>query len=135
MAATPGEPKWARLHADVNHGLRRGAWYRVIRLTEDDVVLEVNRAPLRVPRPLLDLVTSLPRRWSVVSRLRDAVKPPPEWGDQYAACPVCRNRARIKGRPLTMRCHRCDGVFRIAWEELGVKGIVARRHDDTFQET
>src|SRR3989442_15015796 len=39
MAATPGEPKWARLHADVKHGLRRGAWYRVIRLTEDDIVL------------------------------------------------------------------------------------------------
>ncbi len=134
MRATPGEFQWARLHADVNRGLRRGAWYRVIRLTEDDVVLDVNRAPLRVPRPLLELATSPPRRWSVVSRLRDAVRPPPEWGDQYAACPVCRNRARIKGLPLTMRCHRCDGVFRIAWEELGVKGIVARRHDDTFQE-
>ena len=128
MRATPGEFQWARLHADVNRGLRRGAWYRVIRLTEDDVVLDVNRAPLRVPRPLLELATSPPRRWSVVSRLRDAVRPPPEWGDRYAACPVCRNRARIKGRPLTMRCHRCGGVFHVAWDET----TVSRRYEPTL---
>ena len=90
----------------------------MIKATQDDVVLDVNRASVRVPRALLQVVTSPPRRWSVVPRPSDAVKFPLEWGDRYAACPACRNRAQIKGRPLSMRCPRCDGVFHVAWDEL-----------------
>ena len=33
----PGQ--WARLNADQSCGLRRGAWYRVVRLTPDEAVL------------------------------------------------------------------------------------------------
>ena len=126
MGATPSKPRWARLHSDVNRGLRRGAWYRVISSTEHDVILDVNRASVRVPRALLQVVTSPPRRWSVVPRPNDAVKFPLEWGDRYAACPACRQRARIKGHPVSMRCHRCDGVFHVAWEEMTVS--VSRRY-------
>ena len=32
---------WARLQVDVNCGLRRGAWYPVLRITREDAVLEV----------------------------------------------------------------------------------------------
>ena len=126
MGATPSKPRWARLHSDVNRGLRRGAWYRVISSTEHDVILDVNRASVRVPRALLQVVTSPPRRWSVVPRPNDTVKVPLEWGDRYAACPACRQRARIKGHPVSMRCHRCDGVFHVAWEEMTVS--VSRRY-------
>src|SRR2546430_6380713 len=42
--------QWARVRARTNCQLRRGAWYRVVELAPLDVVLEVNRRPLRVPR-------------------------------------------------------------------------------------
>src|SRR5207249_8790671 len=42
---------WARLKQDVNCGLRRGAWYRVVGLTPEDAVLQVpRRERVRVPR-------------------------------------------------------------------------------------
>src|SRR6266536_5503073 len=34
---------WARLRVDTNCALRRGAWYRVLRLTRDQAVLQVTR--------------------------------------------------------------------------------------------
>ena len=109
--------QWARPRADVNRGLRRGAWYRVIALTPNEVVLDVNRNVRIVPREGVEIVAAPPRRWSVVARPPDAVRVPDDWGDWYALCPTCRNRTPIKGHFDTLRCPRCEGVFQIAWEE------------------
>ena len=115
----PGQ--WARLNADLSCGLRRGAWYRVVRLTPDEAVLQVpRREQVRVPRRYLETLGSRPRQWTVVPRPRDAdaAEPPPAgWHARYGVCPACRTRAPITGYAVDMRCPSCDGVFSIAWEE------------------
>jgi len=109
--------QWARPHSDVNRGLRRGAWYRVLALTPKDVVVDVNHNARTVPREGVEIVTTPPQRWSVVARPPDAVRVPLDWGDWYALCPTCRNRTPIKGHYSTLRCPRCTGLFQIAWDE------------------
>lgn len=117
MERLPEGPLWARAQRPV-HGLRRGAWYRVARASATSVVLQVNRATVRVPRSAVDILTTPPHRWSIVPRPPAAVRCPPDWGDRYAICPACRTRAQIKGHPLSLRCPRCGGGFPIAWGEV-----------------
>ena len=62
------ETQWARPRADVNRGLRRGAWYRVIALTPQAVVLDVNHNTRTVPREGVDIVDRPPQHWSIVPR-------------------------------------------------------------------
>ena len=109
--------QWARLQADVNIRLRRGAWYRILKLGAAEVVLEVNRQPLSVTRTLLQIVQVPPSRWSVVPAPRNARRFPASWGERYAVCPACRARSPLEGRPTTMRCTRCNGLFEVAWNE------------------
>lgn len=123
--AIPDELQWARLQRDVNRGLRRGAWYRVIRITDEGVMLDVNRTPVTLPRTLLETVTVPPRRWSVVLRPRDAVCLPRDWGDRYLTCPGCRNRAPTRGHPLTLGCPRCGGVYAVGWDEFDLTAHAA----------
>ena len=114
----PGQ--WARLNADQSCGLRRGAWYRVVRLTPDEAVLQVpRREQVRVPRRFVETLSNRPRHWTVVPRRReaDAEPAPVGWHARYAVCPACRTRAPITGYAADMRCPSCDGVFSIAWEE------------------
>jgi hypothetical protein len=116
--ALPGQ--WARLNADLSCGLRRGAWYRVVRLTPDEAVLQVpRREQVRVPRRHVETLSNRPRHWTVVprSRDRDAEPAPTGWHARYAVCPACRTRAPITSYALDMRCPSCDGLFSIAWEE------------------
>src|SRR5438105_11390327 len=42
--------QWARLRSDASVPLRRGAWYRVLRVTASDAVLDVNKRVVNVPR-------------------------------------------------------------------------------------
>ena len=109
--------QWARLQSDVNVKLRRGAWYRIMKLGPLEAVLEVNRRPLAVSRMLLQIVQAPPTRWSVVPAQRNALRFPSGWGEHYAVCPSCRERAPIEGRPTSMRCNRCNGLFEVAWNE------------------
>ena len=113
--------QWARLQVDVNVRLRRGAWYRVASLTPGEALLDVNRNPVPVPRASVRIVSTVPQFWTVVARPRDAKGLPTTWGDKYAVCPACRNRAPLKRAPQNMRCARCERVFRVAWEELSVE--------------
>jgi len=112
----PGQ--WARLNADLSCGLRRGAWYRVVRLTPDEAVLQVQRREqVRVPRHYVETLSNRPRHWTVVPRPRDADAAPAGWHARYGVCPACRARAPITGYAVEMRCPSCDGLFSIAWEE------------------
>ena len=47
--------QWARLKADVKCALRKGAWYRILKLTPTDAVLDVKGKPLAVARGHLQL--------------------------------------------------------------------------------
>jgi hypothetical protein len=108
--------KWARLRADLNLRLRRGAWYRIARLDPLQAVVEVRGGrSLAVPAAFLQVIDGPPRQWSIVRRPSDAVRVPEHWGDRYAVCPSCNGRQPVSGRPRRMACERCRGEFDVAW--------------------
>lgn len=109
--------QWARLREDVRSVLRRGAWYRVLRMAADDAILDVDNAAVRVPRSQLQITDVAPSRWTIVPRPRDAEALPASWGDFYAVCPSCAARAPLGARSPLKRCTRCDGSFEVAWDE------------------
>jgi hypothetical protein len=102
---------WARVAGDVNVGVRRGAWYEVVRLTQDAAWLDVVQRTLSVPRDSLEIVTARPDLWSVVTRPYDAVDLPVKWGSRYAVCPRCSRRAAVPEGASEMQCLGCESVF------------------------
>ena len=80
---------WARVRAGMDCPLRRGAWYRVVELTTEETVLEVNRRLLRVPRTFLQILPLRPPLWSLVRRRPDDAAPAAEEDGKYAVCPNC----------------------------------------------
>jgi hypothetical protein len=97
--------------------LRRGAWYRILRLTSMEATLNVTGKPVPVPRAQLQLSSEPALRWTVVPAPKSAPRFPSAWGPRYAVCPNCRDRAPLLGEPATMRCQRCNGLFDVAWDE------------------
>ena len=114
--------QWARVRPDQMARLRQGAWYRVMRMTPVEAVLDVNGRPQSVPRPSLHIAPAKPSRWTVVSRPSNAGgRLPLSWGPRYAVCPSCRARARLESKSAAMRCPKCNGHFDIGWDE-GMSG-------------
>src|SRR2546426_8772839 len=60
--------QWARLRSDASVPLRRGAWYRVLRVTASDAVLDVNKRVVNVPRAALQMTGRAPGVWAIVPR-------------------------------------------------------------------
>src|SRR6058998_2979441 len=96
--------QWARLQANVDCQLRRGGWYRVLRMASVEAVLDVNSGPVPVLIPFLEISNTPPRRWTVVPRPANAVNMPPTWGSEYAVCPNCRHRQPLAGHAKTLTC-------------------------------
>src|SRR2546428_3125061 len=69
----PEAPQWARVRGEVNCHVRRGAWYGVLRVTPEDVILDVNRQPVRLERAALEIVPLRPRRVLAVPRPSELV--------------------------------------------------------------
>ena len=112
--------RWARLQADIDVNLRRGAWYRVLKIEGFDAVVDVNCRSVPVVRAFVQISTSPPRRWTVVAtpRTTRTSRPlPADVGSHYAVCPSCRDRVALHGRPRRMLCRRCWVEFAVAWEE------------------
>jgi hypothetical protein len=107
---------WARLQADLNCNLRRGAWYRLIKVQGLAAVVDVNRKPVPVVRAFLQLSNTPPRRWTVVPR-PSSVPRSVEIGAFYAVCPSCRDRVPLRGHPTRMLCGRCSVDFAVDWDE------------------
>jgi hypothetical protein len=107
--------QWARLRADASVPLRRGAWYRVLRVTPSDAILDVNQRPINVPRPALQIAPRAPAVWEVVPRPPNAKNLPLSWGARYGVCPRCRHRAALPKSPVALRCPSCTGVFDVGW--------------------
>ena len=118
---------WARLGADLKCPLRRGAWYRVTKLGPLKAVLDVVGEPVDIPRPFLEIMSTPPRRWSVVPRPKNSARFPGV--SPYAVCPNCRARAPLDEQPPAMRCKRCNEVFEVAWGELYFGGGETRDSD------
>lgn len=110
------QQQWARLKSDLDYRIRRGAWYRILKIGSLEAVLDVQGRPTPIPRPFLEIEWRPPMRWSVVQRPRQAMRLPASWGPVYAVCPNCRNRAPLEGHPARIRCGRCNGHFEVAWE-------------------
>ncbi len=108
--------QWARVRPTEASRLRRGAWYRVVRLSASEALLDVNGTLTPFPRPALEIVPSPPSRWAVVPRPPHSARLPMSWGARYAVCPNCRNRARLEERTTSMRCPKCNGFFDIGWD-------------------
>jgi hypothetical protein len=109
--------QWARTRARTSRQVRRGAWYRVIRATPLEGILEVNRHPVAVPRAVLQILPFRPLLWSVVTRLPNAMHPPASWGATYGVCPQCSTRAPLSQHATQVHCPRCNGLFAVAWED------------------
>jgi hypothetical protein len=107
--------QWARLRAEASVPLRRGAWYRVVRLTETDAVLDVHERMVNVPRAMLHIAPRAPSVWAIVPRPGNAARLPSSWGARYAVCPNCHARAPLPKGPVSMRCLACKGEFDVGW--------------------
>ena len=113
------ERLYARLRENVNIRLRRGAWYRVLKLEGLKAILDVNGKPKAVASALLEIVKRPPPRWTVVTQgPGDAKKAPPSFAERYAVCPSCGERAALPRRVPRMRCANCKWEFEIAWDEM-----------------
>jgi hypothetical protein len=112
------ERLWARLRENVNVRLRRGAWYRVLKLQDLRAVLEVGGRPVAVASALLEIVRRPPPRWTVVTPSgSSARKAPPGLTARYGVCPSCGERAPLPGRVRRLRCDYCKYEFEVAWDE------------------
>jgi hypothetical protein len=105
------------LRREVRCELRRGAWYRVVRLAAEQAVVDVRGRAVPVARADVELIGTPPLRWTVVPAPRVAPRFPASWGMQYGVCPNCRDRASLLERPTTLRCTRCNGLFDVGWDE------------------
>jgi hypothetical protein len=109
---------WVRLQADLNCNLRRGAWYRLLKVERLAVVVDVNHKAVPVVRAFVQITKAPPRRWTVVATPAHTARAlPPDVGSHYAVCPSCRDRVALHGRPRRMLCRRCGVDFAVAWEE------------------
>jgi len=109
--------QWARTRVRTSRLVRRGAWYRVIRATAAEGVLDVNHCPVTVPRAFLQILPFHPSMWSVVTRLPNTEHPPASWGATYGVCPRCSARAPLGHYARQLYCPQCKGLFAIAWED------------------
>lgn len=111
--------KWARLQANLNCNLRRGAWYRLIKDGGLEAVVDVRGKPVLVVKAFLQISNAPPRRWTVVPRPQDvpAHRVNAGGGSHYAVCPSCRDRVPLRGRPRRLLCQRCRIDFEVAWDE------------------
>src|SRR5206468_11642802 len=87
---------FARLQADVPLKMRRGAWYRVIQLTDLQAVIEVNHRKVGVLRAWLEIQPRPPQQWSVVNGSAENRRAPPHLRGAYGGCPNWRGRAAVR---------------------------------------
>src|SRR5438874_3566868 len=106
------ELSWARLKTDLHLGLRRGAWYRVIRATGGQVILDVDHQPVTVLCEYLEFVSVRPDRWTIVERPSDVAGAAASWGQSYGVCPHCTHREPLVHPVVEAGCSRCRGTFR-----------------------
>ncbi|PYO98480.1 MAG: hypothetical protein DMD61_09795 [Gemmatimonadetes bacterium] len=102
--------QWARLRSEYDAPLRRGAWYRVLSVSQFEVVVDVHQRPVLVARPYVDVSSTPPVCWTIID-VRGSARAGGGLGSRYAVCPSCRERVPLAGQPSTLRCRRCKGVF------------------------
>jgi hypothetical protein len=113
------ERLYARLRENVNIRLRRGAWYRVLKVQDLKAILDVGGRPVSVAAALLEIVKRPPPRWTVVTQTgKGAQKAPTAMSERFGVCPSCGERAALPRRVPRLRCTSCKWEFEIAWDEM-----------------
>lgn len=110
---------FARLQADVDLKIRRGAWYRVLDLGDLEAVIEVNKRPMTVLRAMLEIQQRPPLRWTVVPHPEGRRKA--TLGVEYGVCPSCRTRAPLPKKARDLQCPRCKQEYEVNWGEAYLK--------------
>ncbi len=116
------ELSWARVNTDLHLGLRRGAWYRVIRETGSQVILDVDHQPATILREYLEFASVRPDRWTIVERPSDVAGAAAGWGQSYGVCPHCTHRAPLVHPAVEAHCSKCGGTFLIDWSASHLAG-------------
>ena len=112
------ERLYARLRENIKVRLRRGAWYKVVRVEGLKAMLEVNGRNVVVATAFLEIVKRPPPRWTVVTQSpEDARKAPRHLTERYGVCPSCGERAGLPSRMRRLRCAYCKFEFEVAWDE------------------
>ena len=106
---------WARLKVDLRCGLRRGAWYRVIRRAEADAILDVNHRAVTIPCDHLEFTSIRPHRWTIIERPSVDAGLATLWGAWYGVCPSCSYRAPLLHAGAEARCSKCGETFLVEW--------------------
>jgi len=112
------ERLYARLCENVNLHIRRGAWYRVLKVEDLHATLEVNKRPVPVAKALLEFVKRPPAKWTVVQQRASWIATPPAgFTSEYGVCPFCTERAPLAPGIRRMDCPSCKSDFEVAWNE------------------
>lgn len=106
--------RYARLRADVDTKVRRGAWYKVLATDGLTVTVEVNKRPVKLVKALLEIVDRPPPRWTVVET---PAKGRGKMGERYGVCPSCGERAPLAKKVKRLQCAHCKWEFDVAWSE------------------
>jgi len=108
---------WATGAPGTGDILRRGAWYPILEDAGEEVVIEVDTHPMRLPRKKVVVRVERPDQWSIV--VRTGVMRPTLSGAKaattYAVCPDCTARQEFEGRPDSLMCGRCRRAAKIDW--------------------
>lgn len=109
---------WATGSPGVADVLRRGAWYPVLDIEGDSVLIEVDHMPMKFRREEVRLRDDRPATWSVVTRT-GVMRPTlagPKMVTSYAVCPDCTGRQEFDGEPESMMCTRCRRAAKVDWQ-------------------
>jgi len=106
------QQRYARLHADVDTKMRRGAWYKVLATDGLNVTVDVNKRPVTLLKALVEVVDRPPPKWTVV---QTPAKGRPKLGERYGVCPSCGERTPLTKKPKRLRCAHCKWEFEVDW--------------------
>ena len=117
---------WARVRADQDCPLRRGAWYRVVDLTPVEAIVDVNHRLLHIPRAFVQVLPLRPPAWTVVPGPDRGAAAGTGGARKYGVCPSCCARARLDGPAPAMRCPRCGALAAVAWSDADWRAFEVR---------
>jgi hypothetical protein len=103
--AQPARERWVRVELNAACGLRRGAWYPVLSVGKEEIVVEARHKLVVVPRSCVgEIVTTRLNTWTMVPRAS---------GGPYAVCPNCADRVIVNRSSEKMLCGGCHGWFEL----------------------
>jgi ribosomal protein S27AE len=108
------QQRYARLRADIDTKVRRGAWYKVLATDGLNVTLQVHKRSVTLLKALVEVVDRPPPKWTVVET---PAKGRAKLGERYGVCPSCGERTPLAKKVKRLQCTNCKWEFEVAWGE------------------